>query len=105
MAEATTRDRVTVTVADGVADVRMTRPDKRNALDGAMFLALAEAGEQVKADVKVATAMWKERMRPYLGDTDKLIEAVTEEIYEVVKRNFLERSSAPELPSGAPDSK
>jgi len=53
MAEATTRDRVTVTVADGVADVRMNRPDKRNALDGAMFLALAEAGEQVKADRSV----------------------------------------------------
>jgi len=53
MAETTTRDRVTVTVADGVADVRMNRPDKRNALDGAMFLALAEAGEQVKADRSV----------------------------------------------------
>jgi len=41
-------DRVTITIADGVADVRMNRPDKRNALDGAMFSALAEAGEQLK---------------------------------------------------------
>ena len=53
MAEATTSDRVTVSISDGVADVRMNRPDKRNALDGAMFLALAEAGEQVKANRSV----------------------------------------------------
>ena len=30
-------DRVTITINDGVADVRLNRPDKRNALDGAMF--------------------------------------------------------------------
>jgi enoyl-CoA hydratase/carnithine racemase len=43
-------DRVTVTVTDHVADVRMVRADKRNALDNAMFSALAEAGEQVKSE-------------------------------------------------------
>ena len=49
-------DRVSVTLTDGVADVRMTRPDKRNALDGAMFVSLAEAGERLKtmAGVRVA---------------------------------------------------
>ena len=40
-------DRVTVNIDDGVADVRLNRPDKRNALDNAMFLALAEAGERL----------------------------------------------------------
>ncbi len=40
-------DRVTITITDGVADVRMIRADKRNALDGAMFSALAEAGAEV----------------------------------------------------------
>jgi enoyl-CoA hydratase/carnithine racemase len=35
-------------ISDGVADVRMTRPDKMNALDSAMFTALAETGEQLK---------------------------------------------------------
>ena len=45
-----TNDRVVITVRDGVADVRMNRPDKRNALDGAMFSALAEAGESLKSD-------------------------------------------------------
>ena len=42
-------DRVSISIADGVADVRMIRADKRNALDGAMFSALAEAGEQLKS--------------------------------------------------------
>jgi enoyl-CoA hydratase/carnithine racemase len=43
-------DRVTISMNGGVADVRLNRPDKRNALDGAMFLALAEAGERLKAE-------------------------------------------------------
>jgi len=46
-------DRVTTTVTDGIADVRMVRADKRNALDSSMFLALAEAGESLKADPSV----------------------------------------------------
>lgn len=40
-------DRVTVSVSDGIADVRLNRPDKINALDTAMFEAIAAAGEQV----------------------------------------------------------
>ena len=42
-------DRVIVTIADGIADVRFNRPDKRNALDGEQFAAIAAAGEQLKA--------------------------------------------------------
>lgn len=41
-------ERVSTTITDGVADVRMTRPDKRNALDNEMFHALVEAGEALK---------------------------------------------------------
>ena len=40
-------DRVIVSVADGVADVRLNRADKRNALDGDMFVALAEVGQRL----------------------------------------------------------
>jgi enoyl-CoA hydratase/carnithine racemase len=43
-------DRVHISISHGVADVRMTRADKRNALDGAMFTALAEAGERLKTE-------------------------------------------------------
>lgn len=43
-------DRVTISIQDGIADVRMNRADKRNALDNPMFLALAEAGERLKTE-------------------------------------------------------
>lgn len=43
-------DRVTITIDGGIADVKMNRPDKRNALDPAMFVALAEAGERLKTE-------------------------------------------------------
>ena len=43
-----TAERVTVTLAGGVADVRLNRPEKRNALDPAMFEALVAAGERLK---------------------------------------------------------
>jgi enoyl-CoA hydratase/carnithine racemase len=42
------QERVTVSVTDGVAEVRMNRPDKRNAFDPAMFEALINAGEALK---------------------------------------------------------
>lgn len=45
--------RVTVEVTDGVADVRLNRPDKMNALDPAMFAALVEVGEAVRVDPTV----------------------------------------------------
>jgi enoyl-CoA hydratase/carnithine racemase len=44
-----TQERVSVTLADGIVSVRLTRPDKRNALDPAMMEALIAAGEQVKS--------------------------------------------------------
>jgi len=45
--------RVRVDHDAGVAHVRLTRPDKRNALDGAMFQAIAQAGERLKNDLSV----------------------------------------------------
>lgn len=51
------RDRVRITVADGIADVRMTRADKRNALDMAMFGALADAGDYLKTAPGVRVAV------------------------------------------------
>jgi enoyl-CoA hydratase/carnithine racemase len=47
-------DRVTISIDDrGIADVRLNRPEKRNALDGAMFAGLRDAGEQLKAEPRV----------------------------------------------------
>ena len=49
--------RVTFTVADGVADIRLSRPDRMNALDPAMFEALIAAGEQLKTERGVRAAV------------------------------------------------
>ena len=43
-------DRVTISISDGIADVRLNRADKRNALDNAMFRAIADAGEQLRSE-------------------------------------------------------
>ncbi|MBP2366227.1 crotonase/enoyl-CoA hydratase family protein [Pseudonocardia parietis] len=53
MSEQNGTDRVRVTVSEGVADVRLSRPDKRNALDPAMFEALVTTGEQLRTDPAV----------------------------------------------------
>ena len=43
-------DRVTVSLARGIADVRLNRPDKLNALDAAMFEALVATGRGLFAE-------------------------------------------------------
>src|SRR5437588_5116748 len=45
--------RVHVAVSDHVATVTLTRPDKHNALDIAMFEAIVDAAEQVSAEPRV----------------------------------------------------
>ncbi len=49
-------DRVVCTIADGVADVRLNRPEKLNALDMALFTALAETAAAV-ADAPAVRAV------------------------------------------------
>lgn len=48
-------DRVAITITDGIADVRLNRPEKMNALDPAMFTGIAAAGASIAAarDVRV----------------------------------------------------
>jgi enoyl-CoA hydratase/carnithine racemase len=43
-------ERVSIAVADGIADVRLVRADKMNALDPAMFAAISAAGERLKTE-------------------------------------------------------
>lgn len=43
-------DRISVDIQGGVADVRLIRTDKMNALDNAMFEALITTGERLKAE-------------------------------------------------------
>jgi enoyl-CoA hydratase/carnithine racemase len=43
-------DRVILDISAEIAEVRLNRPDKRNALDPEMFRAIADAGERLKAE-------------------------------------------------------
>jgi enoyl-CoA hydratase/carnithine racemase len=43
-------ERVRTSVRDGIADVRLNRPEKLNAIDPAMFAALREAGRSLASD-------------------------------------------------------
>jgi enoyl-CoA hydratase/carnithine racemase len=43
------KDRVSIELKDGIADVRLIRADKMNALDRAMFEGIIEAGEKLAA--------------------------------------------------------
>jgi enoyl-CoA hydratase/carnithine racemase len=45
--------RVLLTITEGIADVRLNRPDKMNALDPPMFNAIAETGARIKEDTSI----------------------------------------------------
>ena len=63
-------DRVTIEITDGVADVRLNRPDKMNALDNDMFTALLEAGETLKADPSVRAVVLSGEGRAFCAGLD-----------------------------------
>jgi enoyl-CoA hydratase/carnithine racemase len=63
-------DRVTIDISGGVADVRLNRPDKLNAVDNAMFRALVEAGESLKADRSVRAVVLSGAGRGFCAGLD-----------------------------------
>lgn len=63
-------DRVSLTVQDGVADVRLNRPDKLNALDMATFEALAETGDAIAADPSVRAVVLSGEGRSFCAGLD-----------------------------------
>ncbi len=62
--------RVTITIEDHVADVRMNRPDKINALDGAQFAAIVDAGESLKKDPGVRAVVLSGNGRGFCAGLD-----------------------------------
>jgi enoyl-CoA hydratase/carnithine racemase len=63
-------DRVVVTVEAGVADVRLNRPDKLNALDPSMFTGIVEAGEELKHDRSVRAVVLSGEGRGFCAGLD-----------------------------------
>jgi enoyl-CoA hydratase/carnithine racemase len=63
-------DRITVTMDGGVADVRLNRADKMNALDGAMFSALVETADALAADASVRSVVISGEGRSFCAGLD-----------------------------------
>lgn len=63
-------DRLTISIDDGVADVRLNRPDKMNALDGPMFDALVAAGDRLAADDSVRAVVLSGEGRAFCAGLD-----------------------------------
>ncbi len=63
-------DRVTIDFHAGVADVRLNRADKINALDPAMMKGLVEAGQQLAAEPKARVAVLSGEGRGFCAGLD-----------------------------------
>ena len=63
-------DRVLIDVKAGVADVRLNRPEKLNALDDAMFSGLIEAGESLARDASLRAIVLSSEGRGFCAGLD-----------------------------------
>ena len=63
-------DRVTVSIDEGVADVRLNRPDKLNALDGDMFVALVDTASRLARDASVRAVVLSGEGRAFSAGLD-----------------------------------
>ncbi|WP_439573522.1 crotonase/enoyl-CoA hydratase family protein [Phreatobacter sp.] len=64
------RDRIAVTIERGVADIRLDRPDKMNALDPDMFDALIEAADLVAKTKEARAAVLSGEGRAFCAGLD-----------------------------------
>ncbi len=88
-------DLLTIEVADGVADVRLNRPDKYNALTPAMFRAIIDAGERLAEAREVRAVVLSGNGRGFcagldMGSMQRLAES------EPNPDELLERDERPE---------
>ena len=65
-----TSDRLTLTMADGVAEVALNRPDKLNAMDEAMFEALSEAGNDLAGEKRLRAVILRGEGRGFCAGLD-----------------------------------
>ena len=64
------QDRISITVNEGIADVRLVRSDKMNALDHRMFDAIEQAGEQLRADPGIRVVVLSGEGRAFCAGLD-----------------------------------
>ena len=59
---------VTIDINGGVADVRLNRPEKYNALSQSMFKAIIDAGEQLRDDKSLRAVVLSRNGRGFCAD-------------------------------------
>jgi enoyl-CoA hydratase/carnithine racemase len=62
--------RVSISISDGIADVRLVRADKMNALDAAMFDALVAATERLSGEKAVRVVVLSGEGRAFCAGLD-----------------------------------
>src|SRR3954468_13738283 len=63
-------DRVTISIEGGVADVRLNRPDKLNALDQHLMAAVVAAGQSLAEDRSVRAVVLSGEGRAFCAGLD-----------------------------------
>jgi len=86
-------DRVSISIEGGVADVRLVRADKMNALDEAMFAALIAAGERLKSEAGVRCVVLSGEGRAFCagldtGNFQKMASGERRSVGDLVKDRF-----------------
>lgn len=89
-------DLVTVEVADGVADVRLNRPEKYNALSPDMFRAIIETGERLAQAKEVRAVVLSGNGRGFCAGLDMASMQGLASASRGAAQNLLEASEAPE---------
>ena len=64
------QQRLNVAIADGIADVRLTRPEQLNALDEAMFHALVETGKSLQSNKNLRAVVLSGEGRAFCAGLD-----------------------------------
>lgn len=90
-----TQERVSVSLEDGVADVRLNRPDKLNAIDLPMFEALAETGKSLAADPRLRAVVLSGEGRAFCAGLDfSGFRAMAGDAQQPGGRNLFDRDGA-----------
>lgn len=64
-------DRIAVEIAGGIAEVRLNRPDKLNALDPSMFAALVDTGDRLRRELGLRAVILHGEGRGFCAGLDK----------------------------------
>jgi enoyl-CoA hydratase/carnithine racemase len=87
-------DRISLTIGEGIAHVRLIRADKMNALDSQMFDAITEVGEQLQANSAIRAVVLSGEGKAFCAglDTANFAEMASGERSEVSRGGLEERT-------------